>query len=238
MLSRPVTSWFSDFVQSIIALRFFVCLFYQLCFACNNVYFSSDLGSYVLTAYTYAYMYLSVFARCLAVMWGRVVNFRLCLSMEMVCPHSALIIHLYCKLPLTPLPLLYIEIIILWDQICLDQSTCIGDLGARNTAMVGAQWNSGWICFHSIYSSILANSGQSDWNCVAFLYSLQSASSSSWGCFPHWDTRLPERNDLPAHFCSAQAISIRSLDLIGLPVPALPWLATTWVPIQRIWEHP
>ena len=63
----------------------------------------------------------------------------------------------------------------------------------------------------------------------------------SWGCFPHWELShaFPERTDLPTHFCSVrqQYLSDHS-DLIGLPVPALPWLATTWVPIQRIWEHP
>lgn len=120
-------------------------------------------------------MYLTVFACCLAVMWGHVVGSRLWSiygnGVSSLCTYYSSLLQ---ASTLLPLPLLCIEITILWDQICLDQSTCIGNFGSKKYSRVLSQWNSGWICYHSIYSSILANSGQSDWNCVTFLYSLQS----------------------------------------------------------------
>ena len=168
VFSRP-TAWFSDFVCLIIALSFlcccccclFVCLFYQFCSACNNLPLSQLRPWFRCTYCLHICMYFPIFACSLTVMWGHVVGSRLWSiygnDVSSLFTYYSFLLQVSTLLPL---PLLYIEIIIIWDHICLDQSTALGTEGARNTAMVLNQWNPGWTCYHSIYSSWLIQASQ------------------------------------------------------------------------------
>ena len=165
VFSRPLIFWFclSDYSLkfSLLLLLLFVCLFYCFCSACNNLPLFQLRPWFRCTYCLHICMYFPIFACSLTVMWGHVVGSRLWSiygnDVSSLFTYYSFLLQVSTLLPL---PLLYIEIIIIWDHICLDQSTALGTEGARNTAMVLNQWNPGWTCYHSIYSSWLIQASQ------------------------------------------------------------------------------